>query len=175
MSPGPNNQMNQMQHPMMSPMAGPMHPQHAPMRQEPMRQSHMAPQQPMYHQQAPPQNIVYEQQPMPQHVRFEPAPAQAQCAAVDRSPQQQPMEMQQQFVQEVKIPEVIQAPAAPPCAVNGPGRLTISLFIPGPIENPNYYATLAKSWPFIFRKHWAKAKPLTGQLFLLNSLHRGLV
>merc|ERR1712190_464117 len=54
-------------------------------------------------------------------------------------------------------------------------RLTISLFIPGPIENPNCYATLAKSWPFIFRKHWAKAKPLTGQLFLLNSLHRGLV
>merc|ERR1719229_415357 len=129
MSPGPNNQMNQMQHPMMSPMAGPMHPQHAPMRQE-----HMAPQQPMYHQQAPPQNIVYEQQPMPQHVRFEPAPAQAQCAAVDRSPQQQPMEMQQQFVQEVKIPEVIQAPAAPPCAVNGPGYREFMVEETRPVE-----------------------------------------
>merc|ERR1719150_1157221 len=137
MSPGPNNMMQQ---PMMSPgpnnmmmapamnmspqMAPQMAPQHAPqqMRQEPLAQP-MAPQQPMY-QQAPapaPQNIVYEQAPMPaQQVRFEPISAQGQCAA-DRSPQQQPIvHSQAQLMQEVKIPEVIQAPSAPPCELGGP-------------------------------------------------------
>ena len=38
----------------------------------------------------------------------------------------------------------------------------MSLLIPGPIENPNYYATLAKSWPSILHRHWAKAKSLIG-------------
>merc|ERR1719150_2271577 len=124
MSPGPNNMMQQ---PMMSPgpnnmmmapamnmspqMAPQMAPQHAPqqMRQEPLGQP-MAPQQPMY-----------EQAPMPaQQVRFEPISAQGQCAA-DRSPQQQPIvHSQAQLMQEVKIPEVIQAPSAPPCELGGP-------------------------------------------------------
>merc|ERR1719499_1649534 len=104
----------------MSPQMAPMAPQHAPqqMRQEPMAQP-MAPQQPMYHQQAPapaPQNVVYEQAPVhAQQVRFEPVSAQGQCAA-DRSPQQQPIvHSQTQLMQEVKIPEVITAPSAPPC------------------------------------------------------------
>merc|ERR1719229_1732214 len=145
MSPGPNNMMQQQQHhPMMSPgpnnmmMAPPamnmspqMAPQHAPqqMRQEPLAQpmhyeQPMAPQQPMYHQPAPapaPQNVVYEQAPMPaQQVRFEPVSAQGQCAA-DRSPQQQPIvHAQAQLMQEVKIPEVITAPSAPPCELGGP-------------------------------------------------------
>merc|ERR1719336_129179 len=128
MSPGPMNQpMNQQM--AMSP-AGPMgmSPQHAPQQmshyEQPMAHHYeqpMAspPQQPVYHQPAPApvQNVVYEQQP----VRFEPVSAQGQCG--DRSPQQRPMEMhQQQLVQEVvKMPEVITAPSAPPCQLDGPG------------------------------------------------------
>merc|ERR1712173_119294 len=110
----------------MSPQMAPMAPQHAPpqqMRQEPMAQP-MAPQQPMYHQQAPaptPQNVVYEQAPVhAQQVHFEPVSAQGQCAA-ERSPQQQPIvHAQSQLMQEVKIPEVITAPSAPPCELGGP-------------------------------------------------------
>merc|ERR1719384_1650854 len=116
--------------PQMAPQMAPpqMAPQHAPqqMRQKPMPQHYeqpMAPQQPMY-QQAPapaPQNVVYEQAPVhAQQVRFEPVSAQGQCAA-DRSPQQQPIvHSQSQLMQEVKIPEVIQAPSAPPCELGGP-------------------------------------------------------
>merc|ERR1719219_626427 len=101
--------------PMMSPLQAPQQP----MRQEPLR--HSSPQQqPVYHQQAPaPQKVVYEEAPMPaQHVRFEPA-VQAQCGAVERSPQQLPLEPRQMMQEVVEIPKEIRAPAAPPCELGG--------------------------------------------------------
>merc|ERR1719499_1339516 len=122
MSPQPQMMMGSPQQPSMQPMRQPepmyqepprqpMPPQHQPMYREEPQQYREAPRQQEYRE-AP----QYEQAPQP--VRFEAAPAQGQCGDQIRgSPQQQPMAAQ--FVQEVEVPKVIQAPSAPPCELGG--------------------------------------------------------